>query len=179
MAYTPMKTWGSETLTASDMLTYLTNNIEYLKGVADGLTFSGSEVTRDAATSISDSTDTTITWTAETFDYGGYWSSGTNVVIPAGAIPSGYTTIAVMCLARTKFATNATGRRRLTILKNGSAISGPNVSAINGDETEIDTTRFTTAVAGDIFTVNVYQSSGGALNVSGTLLSVVRFLPAA
>lgn len=178
MAYTTMKTWTSETLTSSDMKTYLTDNIEYLKGVADGLTFSGVEVTRTAATSIADTTESPITFTAETFDYGGWWSSGTDVTVPSGAIPSGYTSIAVLLLGRTKFAANGTGIRRITILKNGGAISGPTVSAITGEDTEIDTARFTTAEAGDVFTLQVYQTSGGALNTSGTILSVVRFLPA-
>lgn len=179
MAYTSMKTWGSEVLTSSDMNTYLRDNIEYLKGVADGLSFSGVEVVREAATSISDTTESPITWTTETFDYGGWFSSGTDVVVPAGAIPSGYTSVGVILVGRTKFASNGTGLRRITILKNGSAVSGPTVTAITGEITELDTTRFTTAEAGDIFTLQCYQTSGGALNVSGTILSVVRFLPAA
>lgn len=173
-----MKTWGSEILTSSDMNTYLRDNIEYLKGVADGVSFSGVEVTRAATTSISDGVAAEITWTAETYDYGGWWGSGTDVIVPAGAIPSGFTTIAVLCTAAADFASNGTGRRELEILKNGTRVAAPNVSAISGDTTQLTATRFTTAVAGDVFTVELFQNSGGNLDTDDIFLSVVRFLPA-
>lgn len=152
--------------------------MEYLKGIADGVTASGTDVSRVAATSIPDSTYTPITWTAENFDYGGWWASGTNIVVPAGAIPSGYTTILVILLGYARFATNGTGTRTVHFTKNGSAFANNGNTALAGEETVIEVSAFTTVAAADIITMEVRQSSGGALNVSDLTFSVVRFAPA-
>lgn len=177
MPYTPMKTWGSETLTSSDMNTYLRDNIEYLKGVADGVAFSGVQLTRTAATSISDSSETTITWTTEVLDYGGWWASGTNIVVPAGAIPSGYTTIALAVNARTKFAANGTGARRIKVKKNGTEFGSVSLSGISGETVDLQLAELVTVVATDVLIFTVYQTSGSALDVSQTQISVYRVAP--
>lgn len=180
MSYVSERTWATGDVVAqSDLNQYLRDNVDYLKAISDGLSFSGAQVNRVAATSIPDATSTAITWTTEVFDYGGWYSSGSTLVVPAGAIPSGFTTIAVMVVARTLFASNSTGRRRIYVMKNGSAVASPSVSAVNGDETEINVTAFTTCVAADTISLEVYQNSGGSLNVSNTTITVVRFAPAA
>jgi hypothetical protein len=177
--YTPEKTWTSEVITQSDLNTYLRDNVDYVKAQTDGLAFSGCKVNRSAAQSINDSTSTLISYTAEDLDFGAWFpGSGTTVTVPAGAIPSGYTSIALMAVARTIFASNGTGWRRLIILKNGGQEDGMSVSAITGDTTDLGIVSFMTAVAGDTITVQVYQTSGGALNSTGNKLSVVRFAPA-
>jgi hypothetical protein len=43
--------------------------------------------------------DSDITFTAETFDHS-WWSAETDVVVPAGAIPAGFTTVAVTVTVR-------------------------------------------------------------------------------
>lgn len=177
MAWTDPPTWTAATLTSSQMNQYVSANLTYLKGIADGLSFSGADLSRTAATSINDSTSTAITWSAEIYDYGSWFASGTNIVVPAGAIPSGYTTIAVMVSGRVLFSANSTGYRRLYLLKNGTAFASPKTTAINGDTTDLDVMRITTAVAGDIFTLEVYQNSGGALNVHNSQIACVRYAP--
>lgn len=166
-------------LTAAQWNQYVRDNENYLKGIADGVAFSGTRVTRAAATSIADATASTITFTAEAYDYGSWYTSGTNVVVPAGAIPSGYTTIALLCFANSTFATNGTGRRYVIIKQNGTSIAGPSVSADSGEETYQFAQGFAIAAAGDIITLDLKQNSGGSLNVTSTNLTVVRFAPAA
>lgn len=176
-SYTPEKTWSSEVISASDLNTYLRDNVDYVYGKVSGLAYSGCSLTRVAATAISDSTYTAITWTTERQDVGGWFTSGTTITVPSGAIPSGSTTIAVKVEMRTIFASNSTGRRRVRLLKNGSAFRSPSVPAVNGDETEMVATGVEFVVAGDTLTVEVYQNSTGSLNVSDTIVDVYRLGP--
>jgi hypothetical protein len=179
VTYTTPPTFVADEILAAADLNILGDDIVYLKGISDGVAFSGCQITRVAATSIATSTDSPITWSSETFDYGGWWSSGTNVVVPAGAIPAGYTSIAVLVIARTRFASNGTGNRKISVKKNGSSFGNPHTSALSGDATPMDVTELEVVEAGDIITFEVWQSSGGALDVSQTQLTVVRFAPAA
>jgi hypothetical protein len=168
---------AASTATAADA-NILSEDIRYLKGVADGVAFSGARVGRTTNQSISTATATNISWTVETFDFGGWYSSGTNVVVPAGAIPSGYTTIAVLVITRARFASNSTGYRRLAIKLNGTAYNSTSVDANSGAETEVNVTDFVTAAAADIITIEAYQTSGGALNCEIATCVAVRFAPA-
>lgn len=178
MAYTTPPTFVADTdLTAAD-LNILGDDIVYLKGVGDGVSFSGAQVTRSAATSIANTTDSAVTWTAEAFDVGGWYSSGTKVIVPAGAVPSGYTTIGVIVIIRTTFASNGTGGRRINVYVNGSTIGGQWIAANGSDVTQVNYTDFAIVSALDEITMQVYQTSGGALNISDTQMSVVRIGPA-
>lgn len=177
MAYTTMKTWGSETLTSSDMKTYLTDNIEYLKGVSDGLTFSGVTLTRVAATSIPDAATTDISWVTESEDSGGWWSSGASITVPAGAIPSGFTTIKLLVTARATWDNNGTGVRKLLLTNNGTSFAAPVIAGITGEDIGQDVTDFVSVVSGDVIKLQVYQNSGGALDISNLRINVVRFAP--
>ena len=177
MAYTTMKTWTSETLTSSDMTTYLTDNIEYLKGATDAVAFSGVSLTRVAATSISDASATDISWAAEVEDVGGWWSSGANITVPSGAIPSGYTDIKLLVIARTLWDNNGTGIRGMYLLKNGSAFASPVVAGITGEDIDQQVTDFVTVSSGDVVKLQLYQNSGGALDASNTKITVVRYAP--
>lgn len=172
-----MKTWGSETLTASDMTTYLTNNIEFLYGAVQGLTFSAVQVRRAASQSIPDTSATNVSFDTENLDYGGWWSSGTNIVTPAGAIPSGYTTVAVLVIASLKYAANGTGWRRIRVLKNGTSFASWTLSGITGETTDVLVTDVTTTAAADIFRLEAYQTSGGSLNITEAALTVIRQAP--
>ena len=175
-----MKVWSSETLTASDMTTYLTNNIEYLKAATDGLAFSGVEASRLSNQSISNATATNVSFTSEGFDYGGYFGgSGTAITVPAAAIPSGYTTIALDVNARARFASNATGYRRLKVYVNGSATSSISVDANAGAETEVTVSDVVIAASGAVITLEAYQTSTGALNLETCTLHVIRRAPVA
>jgi hypothetical protein len=178
MAYTAPPTFVSgDPLTAAEM-NVLGDDIAYLYGVNQGLTFSGTMVSRAAATSIPNGSWTAITFSAETFDYGAWWGSGATVIVPAGAIPSGFTTIALLIIARTKFAGDNAGFRGIAVQQNGSDLIGSTVGAVDGGDTEIVVTGFTVAEAADTIGLNLYQTSGAALNAAGTTLTVVRYAPA-
>lgn len=179
MAYvTPPTAAPGATAKASDF-NILGADIEYLYGVSQGVTFSAVRVTRSAATGVANATWAIKSFTAETYDYGSWWSSGTNVVVPAGAIPAGYTTIAVQVQARCIFDANATGYRGVRILKNGSAEVTGTQAAFATDSAHVQCLGYIIVAAADILTVEVYQNSGGALDVSSTQFDVARHAPVA
>lgn len=179
MAWTTPPTFAAGTVLTAAQLNILSDDLTYLYGIAQGVTFSGAQVTRGANQSISTSTDTNISFDTENLDYGGWYSSGTAVIVPAGAIPASYTTIAVLLFASVKFATNGTGKRRITILKNGSSVGSWKVSALDDDTTDIVLPEVTTAAAADTFAIQVWQNSGSSINVTQARLSVLRYAPAA
>lgn len=180
MAWSTPKTWTSETLTSSDMNTYLSDNLSYLKGIVDGVGFSGVEALRSTNQSISNGSDTNVSFTSEGFDYGGWFGgSGTAVTVPSGAVPTGYTTIAVGVYVRGRFASNGTGYRRLTLVINGTDEAAMSVDANSGAETEVAFTDFAIVSAGDLLTLEAYQTSGGNLNLEVCSLRVVRHAPVA
>jgi hypothetical protein len=177
MAYVTPPTFTPGTELAADDLNLLGDDIKYLKAQTDQAVLSGCVVTRAASQSIPNNTATLMSFTAEVIDAGGWIAvTSTTVTVPAGAIPAGYTTIAVDCRISATFATNATGYRRATLLKNGTPVVGPVVDAGSGQVTVVSESCITTAVAGDTFTVEVQQTSGGSLNVTAGL-TVVVFKP--
>jgi hypothetical protein len=179
MAYvTPPTFAGGDPLPASD-LNILGDDIAYLYGVSQGVTFSGCQVSRGSNQSIADTTYADISFTTEDLDYGGWWSSGTTITVPAGAIPAGFTTIAVLILGALRYASNGTGTRRIRVSKNGSEIETWAVSALSGETTDLTLSTVTTVAAGDTITLSAYQTSGGSLNVSSAHITVLRFAPAA
>lgn len=180
MAWTTPKAWTSETLTSSDMNTYISDNLSYLKGITDGVGFSGVEALRGSNQSLTNATDTAVSFTSEGFDYGGWFGgSGTAVTVPAGAIPSGYSTVAVGIYVRGRFASNGTGYRRLTLVINGTDEAAMSVDANTGAETEVAFTDFALVSSGDILTLEAYQSSGGSLNLEVCSMRVIRHAPVA
>jgi len=180
MAYTTMKTWAAlAVLTASEMNTYLRDNMDYVKDRLDGLALSGVTASRSASSqSIPNTTDTNIIFTSVSVEVNDWWTSGTNVIVPVGTVPGSATSVGALIFASIKYADNATGKRRVAIYRNGTLVSRKTVDAIGaGDDTDVETMSFTTMVDGDIFTLQAYQSSGGALNASLSHLSVIRLGP--
>lgn len=179
MAWTTPPTWNSgDTLAASD-LQIVSDDLTYLKGVTDGVTASGCTVSRATNQSINDSTTTSITFLIEDMDLGGWWSSGTDIVVPAGAIPAGFTTILVHIIGDIQFAANGTGYRAVSIYINGSLLGTRNSSAVSGETTSVGIDRYAVVAAADVITIRATQTSGGALNATKITASVVRHAPAA
>ena len=118
-----------------------------------------------------------MTFTNEVFDAGGWWSSGASATVPAGAIPSGFTNIAVSYTALVRFVSNGTGARKIIVLKNGSEVDSYSTGALSGDTTTVSVTGYTTCAATDTFKVQVRQNSGGALNMDVARIALVRFAP--
>jgi hypothetical protein len=180
MAYTTPPTFASgDVLDASD-LNILGDDIVALKSITDGVNLSGCAVQRNASTSIANATWTAISFSTELADFGGWYTSGTNVVVPAGAFPGAFTTIACQFALQGEWASNATGLRAMRVLVNGSAVTQFKGPSLSGDTTTIDGADFLLGLAAaDIITLEVYQSSGGTLNISNTNLKVFRYAPQA
>lgn len=179
MAYTTPPTFASGDPLLAAELNVLGDDIAYLYGISEGVTASGVSVSRASNQSISDSTTTSITFTTENFDLGAWWSSGTDIVVPAGAIPTGYTTILVHIAADIQWTANGTGYRAASIFVNGALLGTRNASALSGETTNVGIDRYTTVAAGDIITIRGTQTSGGSLNASRIDATVVRHAPAA
>jgi hypothetical protein len=170
-------------VTAAELNEQLRDNMAYLKDVADGVDFSGIQVKRDSTTtsaqSIPDATATNVNFHTINLDYGTWFPAGTgpNIVVPASAVPDTATGIILMVTARAKFATNATGYRRVKTLLSGASFGSVTLGAISGDPTEINITEFVYAIAGDYVNIEVTQNSGGALDLQLLMLNVVKFAP--
>lgn len=173
-----MKTWTSEVLTSSDMTTYLTDNLNYLYGKVTGLTASGVQLKRTSDLTVATSTTVNITFQAESFDYGGWWSSGSAITVPASAIPSGSTAVLVMVVGRLRWATDGTGVRRVRPILNGTEFGSTTVGGLSGDDTDMSIVEFTTVAAGDILMLEAYQTSGGNLNLEVGNFTIIRLFPA-
>lgn len=180
MAYvTPPTFVANDPLAAAD-LNILGDDIEYLKAITDGVGFMGTRVTRAANTSISTGTETAISFTLEAYDIGSWYTSGTNVIVPAAAIPAGFTTIAIMAVGSTAWHVDGTGRRQVAVLKNGTIVAGANTSADAAEDLfQVTPPAFEVVSASDVITLEVKQTSGGALNCYNSQLIVVRFAPVA
>lgn len=125
----------------------------------------GALVYLTANESIANNTVTAIPWDAESYDTDGIWTSGSATRL---TVPSGVTKVRLSSSAN--FAANATGQRQVLIYKNGAAFIGmpDNLFAAlaSGAFTAFAQSATVTVVAGDYFEANVWQTSGGALNVT-------------
>jgi hypothetical protein len=178
MAWTTPPTFvAATTATAADM-NLIRDDLNYLKGISDGVVFSGVQLTRSTNQTLTTGVGANITWLVEALDYGSWWSTGTTVTVPAGAIPAGYTSIAVMIFGRIRFAANSTGSRRIRVLQNGTSIGSRTSSALGGgDTTDTDISDVAVCASGDTFTLEGYQTSGGNLAAELCAFTVVRFAP--
>ena len=170
MTYSTVSTKATgDTVAASDWNTYLRDNMADHEARIGAIAYSGCRVVRTTNQSIPDSTYTAISFTAETTDQGGWFpTTGTTATVPSGALPPGYTTLVLQVSVQLYWAGNATGQRVVRILKNGveffSWAQGPAGASnfgMGGTATDV------TAVPSDTITVEVNQSSGGALNLIG------------
>lgn len=179
MSFTTAPTFVADDVLEADQLNILSDDINDLDARARQMAFKGVSLFRGSNQSISNSSFTAITWTSAAIDVGGWWTSGTDVVVPAGAIPDGYTTIYVECHGQTRFASNGTGTRYLEFTLNGSVIEAAfNVSALSGDTTAVQHTVWAEVAAGDVIQMLVEQNSGGALNAATNSFKVKLLGPA-
>jgi hypothetical protein len=167
-------------LTAAD-LNILGDDLLFLKGVADGVTFSGVQLARSSDQSIPGSTWTSVVWQAEAFDYGGWWTSGAGITVPAGAFPAGYTSIACLVIMRAQFDPNTTATRFIRVTVDDAEVTRVSTVAVgDGETTDLDMSEFVVVEAGQVIKGEAYQNSGGALDVraTNTKITVVRYAPA-
>lgn len=177
MAYVTPPTFVADDVLAADELNILGDDIEYLKGITDGVVASGVQVYRDTNQATASGVAENVVFATENFDFGGYWSSGDTVTIPAGAIPAGFTSILVHVVGRIRWGTSGTGNRRVRALLNGVSFSSNTQGGIASDPTDQYIIDYTLAEAGDDITLEGYQTSGGALNIEVGVITVVRHAP--
>jgi hypothetical protein len=143
---------------------------------ASGSTFSGALALKTADQTISNATFTTLSFNTETngYDTASYHDNTTNnsrMTIPAGK--DGYFWV----WFNVTYAPNGTGRRIARILKNGTSSfsleATPNATA--NLEPGISAGKAFSAVAGDYFEIDVYQTSGGNLDVYGSQVYNTQF----
>lgn len=132
---------------------------------ASGSTFVGAQVTNTSAQSISNGTYTAINFQTEVFDTDGFHDNSVNntrLTIPAGKGGK------YLITGQANFASNSSGFRAIAIMKNGSAsqIAYANSLPISGSSFTFAFSCVVSAVATDYYEMNVYQSSGGSLNVN-------------
>jgi len=138
--------------------------------------FKGCQVVRSSSESIPNSTNTDVSWNAEDIDVGSYHSTSSNserVTIPSGG--DGYYLVATTI----QWEGNATGYRKVRIQVNGSTQREGIVNDIS--EAEIFDQHVAQVLhleANDYITVEVFQDSGGALNVNADSVLSVSFLGA-
>jgi hypothetical protein len=179
MAYTTPPTFNPGDILAAADLNVLGDDIEYLKAIADGIGFTAVQLSRSGATSLANGTWTPTTWTAEIYDYGGWFSSGTDIVVPAGAIPAGFTTIALYANFGASFAANGAGYRGCRITQNGSSVLAQTQPGFASDSAIVLGSGFVVVEVGDVLTLETFQNSGGALNISSVGIQIARFAPVA
>jgi hypothetical protein len=131
---------------------------------ASGSTFSGCGLYQSSVQSISNTTQTDLTFVGEHFDTDGYHSDSVNpsrITIPTGK--TGY----FLVTARVAFASNSTGTRGLWIRVNGSETQFAAAQPVStGDLTTVQISQIMALSAGNYITMNAYQASGGSLNTA-------------
>ena len=119
-------------------------------------------VKKTGTQSINNGTDTKIAWDSEDSDEGGWHDNVTNntrITVPV--------TATYRISVSIEFVTNGTGGRFVNVFKNGVAIPGASVAQATASFVTVLTLSYPVDLqAGDYLEVNVYQASGGALNVS-------------
>lgn len=139
--------------------------------------FIGCSLTNSSVTSISNNTNTTLTWNTEKFDTNSFHDNSTNTA--RITIPSGYSG-KYSIMANMKFATNSTGDRQVFIVRFNSSgteletFDGYLVRAAGTYQTGQSIYRIGELNATDYLTVVVWQNSGGSLN-SGYTLQEMNF----
>jgi len=130
--------------------------------------FVGANVYKTSAQSISNATFTTVNFEAENFDTDSYHSTSVNtsrMTIPTGKDGK------YLVTANLAFDTNSTGIRACVIRKNGADYAkGTWIGAFN-ESAVLVATQIINLVATDYIEIQVYQSSGGALNIKGDAAS--------
>ena len=127
-------------------------------------TFSGCGLTQSSAQSISNTTQTDLTFDTESFDTDAYHSTSSNtarITIPSGK--GGY----FLVTARVSYASNSTGTRGLWLRKNGTEVATCFTQPVaTSDITTVQINQIMALAVGDYITMNAYQGSGGALNTA-------------
>lgn len=155
----------------------MTNSVNYVDAtLSNQLTYAlpyYSQVYNSGTQSISNSTWTSLTWDTNVADRGPVHSTSVNPTRFTIPVPQGCVTVAcgwTDVSASVSFANSATGNRGLRILKN-SSVGLPGAAfvpaATGADNTTLNISSRVQLQDGDYFEIQVFQESGGNLNVLG------------
>ena len=121
--------------------------------------------TKSAVQSINNDAWTKIKFENQTYGYsnsaGLLYDTGsyTGIVVPAGYV-------AMIVTAMVEFPANTTGVRVATLYKNEAIISRQSIQLTNNFPTRLCLTAAIPVTKEDVITMDAYQNSGGALNIS-------------
>lgn len=176
MSYTdPPDFNAGDVLPAAD-LQALTDDIRDLDSRVSGIVASACRVSRNTNQSIPNDTWTVVTFNVEEIDIGGWYPGSGNVAtVPTSEVPAGASTILLDFAASATFTSNGTGSRGARITVNGSNIGGITVGALSGDTTTVPVPgELAEVAAADTIQLEVYQNSGGALNLTSARVQWTR-----
>ena len=145
-----------------------------MKWASISTTAVGASVYMSGNQTLTNNTNTVLTFANENFDTDGFHSTSSNtsrMTIPTGK--SGK----YLINATLTHNTNGTGQRAMNILKNGTAIAFSVMlqSTAANYGTGINGTTIADLVAGDYIEVQAYQNSGGNLDVLGGAANQAQF----
>jgi hypothetical protein len=127
--------------------------------------FIGCYLTKTANQTVSNATMTALTFNTELLDSNTFHDNSTNT--SRITIPTGYAG-KYLVFGQATFAGSATGIRLIKIIKNGSG-DGPDIEsgAMAANQTPLTQQFIVDLAVGDYLEMNVYQTSGGNLDVQG------------
>ena len=128
--------------------------------------FVGCSISKSANQSISNSTETIITFDSEEFDTNTFHSTSSNtsrITIPAGK--AGYYQVNFRCM----FNDNAAGIRTMAIFKNGSSIALSAEGTGTSNRQTVTISQVISLAEADYLEMAVLQNSGGSLDLKGLL----------
>ncbi len=139
---------------------------------ADTLVFTiGAEVVRTTTQSATNSSDTLVSWSSTLRDDASFWAAGSPTKLTAPQ--SGWYTIS----ATVRWASSTAGQRFMWFKINGafpSQTPGSSLSAGVGGDYATNASHQVYLSKGDYVELDVFQTSGGSLNVSYAVMSLVR-----
>lgn len=176
MAYVDPGTFVAAAALTAAQMNVIGDDIRYLKAKADINTFEGIALARTTNQSIATATWTAISWSSASIMVGGtWWTSGATITVPAGTVPSGYTSAILEISASARFDVNGTGVRFIDVTVNGAEVEQSYAtSGLASDTTPVQIIVWAQVADGDTIQVRVDQNSGGALNCSHGVAHIKR-----
>lgn len=178
MAFVTPPVFVAGTALAAADLNVLGDDLNYLDAFANAQAGAGVSLLRGTSLSVVTATYTDVPWASAPIDITGWWTTGTDITVPSGLVPPGYSSVAVEIQAAARFDANGTGSRGIEVLLNGGVVEVPfSTSAIAGETTPVAVTVWPRCVDGDVIKIAVYQSSGGTLNCNHANAHIKRLFP--
>lgn len=169
-----MRNGADYTLDTADkalILVYVSGN--WVDASGESYESSGARAYVNSALNIPTASSTMVAFDTEAYDTDGYWNSGdaTKLVVPTNG--------RYLIVGNVSFPSGGGTLRFAKIFINGSTVIGSHhVAPVSGAETAVNVSALAVLNAGDYVTLQVYQDSGGNLDVQAyyTALAVERMV---